>query len=105
MSTQGLTYPHDFDPSQISAGVLRRIIPEFLGARKSLISLSSFACRESGQGVGKRATASLSAPPRALFHKVTHSSGGKSQKPRRIMNLERVVEAHGKFVGSAAQAC
>jgi hypothetical protein len=75
--------------------VLRRIISKFRCARKSLISLNSFACRESGQDVGKQDAASVSAPSGVFLHKVTHSSGGKSQKRRRIMNLERVVEVRG----------
>jgi hypothetical protein len=73
--------------------VLRRIMPKFGSLAKLLISLTSSACRESGQDVGKQDAASLSTAPGGVLHKVTHNSGGKSQKLRGIMNLERVVEA------------
>jgi hypothetical protein len=105
VSTQGLTYPHDFDPSQIVHGLLRRINAKFANERKSLISLSSFPCRESGQDVGKQATASVWRLPGSLLHKVTHSSGGKSQKRRRIMNLERLVEAPRQALHVARPPC
>jgi hypothetical protein len=93
VSTQGLTYPHDFDPSQIVHRLLRRVIPKSGVVAKLLISLTSFGCRESGQDVGKQDAASVWGLPGWLLHKVTHNSGGKSQKRRGIMNLERVFEA------------
>jgi hypothetical protein len=82
VSTQGLTYPHDFDPSQIVHRLLRRVISKFGAAAKLLISLGSFACRESGQDVGKQDAASVWGLRGRLLHKVTHNSGGKSQKRR-----------------------
>jgi hypothetical protein len=98
VSAQGLTYPHDFDLSQILALVLHRINAFFDSVRKSLISLMSIACRESVQAVGNRDAASVSSRRRPVLHKVTHSSGGEFQKNRQIMDLHRLVEADRRFL-------
>jgi hypothetical protein len=93
VSTQGLTYPHDFDLSQKQTRLLRCIKRDFGGACKSLISLRSRRCRESGQDVCEQAAASVSACPGGVLHKVTHRSGGESQKEIQIMNLQLLFEA------------
>jgi hypothetical protein len=97
VSAQGLTYPHDFDLSQILALVLHRIKALFDSVRKSLISLMSGACRESVQAVGNRVAASVSGRRGPVLHKVTHSSGGEFQKNRQIMDLRGFLEADRRF--------
>jgi hypothetical protein len=93
VSTQGLTYPHDFDLSKKLTRLLRCINRHFDDARKSLISLKSRRCRESGQGVRKQAAASVSGRPGRVLHKVINSSSGELQKAPQIMNLQPLVEA------------
>jgi hypothetical protein len=77
VSAQGLTYPHDFDLSKIPGPVLHRINLILEDAAKLLISLTSFACRESGQDVANRDAASVCEPLAIVFHKVTHSYSGE----------------------------
>jgi hypothetical protein len=93
-----LTYPHDFDLSQILTLVLHRIKALFDSVRKSLISLMSRACRESVQAVGNRVAASVSGRRGAVLHKVTHSSGGEFQNNWQIMDLRGLVEADRRLL-------
>jgi hypothetical protein len=95
VSTQGLTYPHDLDLSSPRHALLRRINDLSNDAAKSLISLMSLPCRESGQAVAKPVTTSLSQARRAVLHKVIPSSGGEAQKPASIIDLAAIPQARG----------
>jgi hypothetical protein len=83
---------------------LQRIKTFFGDIRKSLISLKSRACRESEQDGEKQDVASLSASPRAVFHKVTHSDSGEFQKQFQIMDLRGLVEVMRRVEAAASRA-
>ena len=101
MSTQGLTYPHDFVLSRIRGDLLRRIIHKTGNARKLLIFLETRRCRESGHAGAERDRTSLSGQTGAVTHKVLHRLGGELQKGRQIMNLRLEHELRLKILQNA----
>jgi hypothetical protein len=105
VSTQGLTYPHDFVLSRMRVHLLRRIIHKTGNARKLLIFLETRRCRESGQAGAKQDRTRLSARARAVTHKVFHRLGGELQKGRQIMNLRLERELRLKIFQNAPSAC
>jgi hypothetical protein len=104
VSTQGLTYPHDFVLSRMTAHLLRRIIHKTNDTRKLLILLEVRRCRESVQAGAKQDRTSLSGRAESVTHKVFHRLGGELQKRRQIMNLRLEHELRLKSFQNAPRA-